>query len=138
MTELEAGPELDALIAEHIMGLKRHDWQSWSTLEYTVVCAECAKTKQKSAVDRLDCWCKSADGPREFSSDIAWAWMVVDHIANLPTTQETAVFADWWKGAHLWALSAEDAALEICQAVYRIFVEAATATINLSASGKEK
>lgn len=78
--QLEAGPELDALVAEHVMGLKRHDWQEYLSMEFTVVCSECGQTKKKGTRDRLNCWCKVADGPREFSTDTAWAWYVLDEL----------------------------------------------------------
>ncbi len=71
---LEAGPELDALVAEKVMGERRHhDWRIDGypgDLDTWEACEECGLAR-KDFVEGTFC-----DPP--FSSDIAAAWLVVD------------------------------------------------------------
>lgn len=106
---MQAGRELDALIAEHVMGLH-------------------FDTDPEHPQDKI--WmdanggyvCNAQMYYHQFSQDIRDAWRVVEKITAPPATYEEAErmsntkFCNWFDHANLWALSASEAAFAICQA----------------------
>ena len=108
---MEAGRELDALVAEHVMKWKWEDGagtggpSSWegATGEF---CVEF-----------------------EPSTDIAAAWEVVERVTAIPTTIREArraantKFAYQWEDAGVWAMAAQEAVLFICRAALLAVME---------------
>ncbi len=81
MSELEAGRELDALVAEKVMGLCLHEWpvitdDDWN---WEVRCPKCNTTKYGGHSDLMP-----IEGYTEpYSTDIAAAWEVVEKIERM-------------------------------------------------------
>lgn len=76
--ELKPGPELDKLIAERVMGLISCDmWRS----VYNAMSAIAGRAVYlRGKCEHNDNECYPADNPREYSSDIACAWQVIEHL----------------------------------------------------------
>jgi hypothetical protein len=117
MTTYEAGPELNALVAERIFG---YFWYEAGNGFRLLLPPEADEEWTYTEVG----------GPYQytppFSTDIARAWAVVERMSNeVPahppqTLPGMAVFAFWWSRSNLWAYSAEHAATRICQAALAI------------------
>lgn len=87
---MEAGRELDALIAEKVMGL-----QPWPVQEFSERVFRAALVPQGH--DPLPCSCP------KYSSDIAAAWDVVERLRDFKHPEdEHAGFTVWqyWKGGY--------------------------------------
>jgi hypothetical protein len=112
IASLIAGPELDRLVAEQVMGWRIH---GRNTVFY--VPAE----DQGRLMQPGRCWATDTWRP---SRDIAKAWMIVERITDprlprvadfLPSTR----FMAEWRRLDLWAYSAQEAAHAICLAALR-------------------
>ena len=77
--ELEAGRELDAIVALDVMGWKRHEWREHRALQRMVFCPKCGNTKAKVALSDFYEFCGTALLPR-YSADIVAAWEVVEKL----------------------------------------------------------
>lgn len=79
--EMQAGPELDQLVAERVMGWKRHVWAERAVLVNTVYCTECGATENKGAEKRASMFCHHPDSDiPNYSVDIVAAWVVVEEL----------------------------------------------------------
>jgi hypothetical protein len=106
MSEWEAGPELDAAIAQHVFGLVVYE-------------GLCFHPDDPEAISQIP----------PYSSDIAAAWTVLEVVTdpkwignNTPSqwvrdTPPSRLVSYWWDKSHLWAYSGEQAARHICRAV---------------------
>jgi len=82
--EMEAGREMDALIAEKVMGWTRHSWASHSALKKMLYCTNCGKTKGIHQNEGFAQFCnKPICGPDNYSTDIAAAWEVVEMLEDI-------------------------------------------------------
>ena len=75
---MKAGRELDALIAEKVMGRTSHIWSEHFALQKTVYCTICGTTKGKGKEDPYP-FCQKDDIPH-YSTQIADAWLVVEKL----------------------------------------------------------
>ena len=110
--KMEAGRELDALVAEHVMGLDiRHNTQRHESS------IRCSGRKQYYNV--MEIW--AGDRLlRPYSTDIAAAWMVLEEIV-VPVSEtdpeKQAIksrFTEWLDTTCIWAHNSKDAAYVIC------------------------
>ena len=118
----DAGRELDMLVAERVMGLKRHFWEKRLLVDQ---CANCHTTKKHGlSVPLLKDYCNN-QVPRAYSNRIEAAWDVVERVTDEEKMSWGAVshFATWFDQNEIWALSAEEAAERICQVAVRAVAE---------------
>ena len=80
---MKAGRELDALIAEKVMGWKYHDWKTSTAFEYTKYCFICGCTKRLHAPVAIDDFCGTKETPPHYSTQIADAWLVVEKLLEM-------------------------------------------------------
>lgn len=119
--DMPAGPEMDRLVAEKVMGWRLISDQYEATRIGGVI---------------YPCWVDSADQVRwsylrqarhgdnqaPFSRDISHAWEVVERVTDIKLQRRadgfppSTVFMHHFQKSHLWAMSAKDAAAEICRA----------------------
>jgi hypothetical protein len=133
-TELQAGRELDAIVAEKVMGWERsHDMPPFAHLWFAPRDTESAMAKAQGAVYKSS----GAGGTRpafpvpRYSTDIAAAWLVVDRIRPTDDTRygvtiESAVAGwyctiedadvEWDDPAHTSVAYGETLPLAICRA----------------------
>lgn len=115
-TELPVGRELDDLIAVRVLG--------WHRQEIGRAVSTYVWVTKEGQVRSYDDWFPS--------TDMRDAWLVIESmtaICRTPSGVNTR-FAFWFDKAHLWACSAPEAALEICQAAFRIIQESQEAGMN--------
>ena len=77
---MKAGRELDALIAEKVMGWEYHDWKTSTAFEYTKYCFICGRTKRLHAPVEIDDFCGTNEAPPHYSTQIADAWLVLESL----------------------------------------------------------
>jgi hypothetical protein len=116
-TTMEAGPELDRLVAELVMG--------WVFIDGSenMMFPDCYHSDERGKV---------ALAEFQPSKRIAHAWDVVEKITT-PSNERGAYgfppsshFAYWWARQDLWAYSASEAALHICRAALLAVQQKAT------------
>ena len=124
---MEAGEELDRLVATEVMGETIPEFipENALTLQLT-------DSPVKSPQGNWLCLCNYDEGdiptwrPVPYSTDISAAWQVVERITEPPKTEEEAnqiantKFALIWEDLNLWAFSAKEAATAICRAALLI------------------
>jgi hypothetical protein len=118
--KMEAGPELDLLVARDVMRQTdfNHPGFFWS---------------EGNTEDGEDGWdgfycprCSASEGDlnpcvKPYSTHIAYAWEVLEHVTWPPRSAEEAdrganvKFMQLFRAADLWAYSAKDAATMICK-----------------------
>lgn len=102
---MKAGRELDMLVAEKVLGWKRgHRYANGN--------GEWIFPEDGPRHFRTD-W----DGTPGFSTNIAAAWIVVEHMVEIVdgcVAAKTMAFAHWWNESSLWGHSAAEAAEAIC------------------------
>ncbi len=119
---MEAGPDLDRMVAERVMGWHIAPWEDETDggLEW------------KDALGHYMAPYSSGQNPKwrwSPSTDIAAAWRVVEHITRVPRTVVEArqaantAFAIWWDHANLWAHTASEAALAISRAALQAVMD---------------
>jgi hypothetical protein len=119
--EMPAGREMDALVAERVLG-----WQRYGAIRY-------GKRFVVVVPSHADCWnytrTQGDPGTWEpttepvsadvklvpYSADIAAAWRILDWVRGCDPSVRAA-FSREMGGNHLWHLRAGDAALAICRA----------------------
>lgn len=112
---LQPGRELDALVAEKVMGVKQEVRLRGETNTVTVYGSLVDGMHSRDEALRYG-------SPSPYSTDIAAAWQVVEAITAVPRTAEeskravNSKFAYWWQGEHLCCYSAAEAAEAICKA----------------------
>ena len=110
--------KLDKLVAEKIMG--------WTWKDRPRNCC------QKPEWDNYKWPILTLTGyfptdPPSYSSDMSWAWDVVEKMTEIPKTREEAIlarntkFALWFKNADLWSMDAGEAAQSICLAALKLY-----------------
>ena len=112
---MKAGRELDALIAEKVMGWEYHDWRTSTAFEKTKYCVICGCTKRLHAHVEIDDFCGTEEKPPHYSTQIADAWLVVE---KLELTVGPEYTGGWYAGIP-WKTSAgkaPTAPLAICLA----------------------
>jgi hypothetical protein len=106
---MDAGREMDALVAVHVMG-----WQF----------EQRPPDVYMGYIDPRGSFRLSEEIPA-YSTDINRAWLVVERITRPPETPEEAHraantrFGFWWGEANLWAYTSQEAAHAICLAALR-------------------
>ena len=114
-----AGRELDALIAEKVMGWGRHDWKEHHALERTLYCGNCGTTKGKDALDEIGTFCQQFEWKAElpeYSTRIQDAWQVVEKFDMFDIVWRSPEWAAWVKGEVTYAATAP---LAICLAALK-------------------
>jgi hypothetical protein len=115
--------ELDALVAEKVMGLpllwahKVWSMEDWLTTDYPTEQNTMAIVNEDKG-DRIS-MPKFLVIPH-YSTDIGAAWLVVERVTRIPESDEEATraantrFALWFERTSLWAMTAKEAAHAIC------------------------
>ena len=148
MPEYPAGRDLDARVAEHVMNLHvvAVDWPcgyvpdgcDYKATSFPDSDNHFYSDRGPVYVPEHGVWPPRLNDPQFraltgdrvaivnpvpfYSTNIVAAWTVVESITAIsrtPTLANTR-FGYWWDSAHLWACTAEEAALEICNAALEI------------------
>jgi hypothetical protein len=111
--KMEAGPGLNALVEERVMGSP----VLWNTNpNYSDLIERYPHLKGRVIAVQYE-WSKIPD----YSGNISLAWSVLEHITWPPRTEEEAdrganvKFMQLFRAADLWAYSAQEAATMICK-----------------------
>jgi len=114
---MNAGPELDTLIAERVMGWHLTDQDSMIQCDVNGDPVEGGPTWRDENGKHTGWYAWNWTPSRSIGS----AWHVVERITRIPQSIAEAEqmantrFGYWWDQAHLWAYSSKEAAEAICQ-----------------------
>lgn len=128
MSDLEAGPELDALVAEKVMGYR---WSLYDGPRWEVIGIERGPEKAVLVLPASN-W-RDADSSVErskpcipvYSTDITAAWEVVEKVADGDTCRLMYEHGHWeasFQQGDFWATDTS-APLAICRAALRVVGE---------------
>ncbi len=116
---LPAGPALDALVAERVMGFKWDEsrcrvcgWPLYATLALGCVAGNCSLRPRPA---------RMADEPAPYSTEIKWAWELVERLKLVvgPTPRGGWMVQTFWDRELSQWETAETAPLAICRAALK-------------------